>query len=153
MIGRYPPCVVCGADALVTADDGMDLCIRHLPEPTAVRAEGVSMAEPNWADVDPRMRTLVEALRYNGFETTDSGFGDSDMECAMPWPHVAMVVPPVALVEEACRLRDVLADLGVDVVPLREDMLGASIQAGYCPALDMATLLLTGVTGADLGDE
>lgn len=108
------------------------------------------MGEPDWADVDSRMRTLVRALRHNGFETTDSGYGDSDMGCALPWPHVAMVVPAAVLVEEADRLRDVLGDLGVEVAPLREDMQGAAIQAGYCPAAGIATLLLTGVTDEDL---
>ena len=52
-------------------------------------------------EIDPGIRALVLALRLEGFETCDSGDGQSKPADwyatgeALPFPHVACIVPPL----------------------------------------------------------
>ena len=57
--------------------------------------------------LDPGVRDLVVALREQGFETTDSGDGESKPEGQrdLDYPHVFMVVPVTRIAEEARRLQ------------------------------------------------
>lgn len=102
-------------------------------------------------EIQPKMRRLVGWLNSWGYETTDSGDGvtnvEAGMEGALPFPHVVMVVhPPAALVTYSLGL---LCDLEVIGVQMR----GRSdrwIEATYDPVDGVATMMLAGLTDADV---
>ena len=66
--------------------------------------------------LDPGIADVVQRLREAGFETTDSGDGVSkpNMECAMPFPHVAARLRILGdcdwLADEAHRMRAVCGE-------------------------------------------
>ena len=107
------------------------------------------MDEIDLQSLSPGIRRTVAFLRSEGFETTDSGDGHSNMgmECAMPFPNVAIRCPnPENLVSEARRLQEVLAKNGVMVEPLGPDDPEVTqpphIEATYDPSNDIGFILL-----------
>jgi len=99
-------------------------------------------------DLCPGIRRTVAWLQELGFQTTDSGDGISNegMECAIPFPNVAMVCQPDRLATEADRLFVLLAGRGVMVEPCSPEEPGPpQIQASYDPANGVAVLVLTNV--------
>lgn len=59
--------------------------------------------------LSPGIRNAVLWMRKNGFETTDSGDGSNygqGMECAVPYPMIAIVVSKADLLDEADRLAE-----------------------------------------------
>lgn len=66
--------------------------------------------------LSPGIRGAVLWLRKNGFETTDSGDGSNygqGMECAVPYPMIAIVVSKADLLDEADRLAELLSKEGL----------------------------------------
>lgn len=83
--------------------------------------------------IDPGVRMLVSLLRQHGFDTTDSGDGQSKEENGLDVPHVHIVCHAQLLVYEADRLHRVLAMHGVTIQPIAQE--GAPcVQATYDPA-------------------
>lgn len=105
-------------------------------------------------DLDPGIRRLVTWLQDLGFQTTDSGDGTTKFaqgwteECAMPFPHVAMVCSPYDMLTEADDLRSYLESAGVVLTP--EGVEGPTLVASYDPADSSAILLLSHVADTDL---
>lgn len=105
------------------------------------------MRESDLDRLTPGIRRTVEFLVSKGFETTDSGDGCSNegMECAMPFPNVAMTCIPTDLIFEARRLMRVLAEVGVTVEPLGPDEDGPQaphIEVNYDPSNDIGFIML-----------
>ena len=100
--------------------------------------------------IQPAMRGLVDWLNDNGFRTTDSGDGVTNvaagMEGALPFPHVVIRTEPQYMVREAKRLLSTLEEdhIAVYGVP------GRSIEATFSPVDGVATIMLVGITGADV---
>lgn len=108
------------------------------------------MSEFDYDQLDPGIRRTVKTLRTWGFDTTDSGDGKKvGMECALPFPHVAMLSHPDELALDAEYLRGLvdacLALRGQRVQSMGEDP-GAqvSIQASYDPVSKTGLLELFG---------
>lgn len=113
-------------------------------------------------EMDAGIRDTVRWLRENGFHTTDSGDGVSKfteqpgMAFVLPFPHVVMAVPVVAMVAEADRLWKLLVDAGIDVekcevvddqkIPL------ITVEAMYVPSVSTAILTVSGVDDAMLNE-
>ncbi len=107
--------------------------------------------------LNPGIRRTVAWLRSEGFITTDSGDGVTNlaagMEGALPFPHVFMRVPPDVAHEEARRLLRLLKSHGLDVDPgLKSAEAGQtpeaytrSVCASYLPEPDVAMLELIGL--------
>ena len=95
----------------------------------------------------PGIRKTVLWLRENGFETTDSGDGitnvEAGMECALDIPHVIMTVTPLTLVTRARDLCLLVEKRGIEVRP-------GMIQSSYDPADGSAVLALYGISDGDL---
>lgn len=99
------------------------------------------------AEIQPTMVRTVAWVRSLGFETTDSGDGvtnvDAGMEGAMSVPHVVARVPTHALVA--------YADVMWGAVRVRGlDRRGATVEAVYGPGDGVATVVIYGVTDANL---
>jgi hypothetical protein len=84
------------------------------------------------ATIHPAILPIVRRLRANGYVTTDSGDGvtnvEAGMEGALPFPHVVCRVAPTNLVSEANRLHALFPEWDV--------------QANYSPNDGVATLLV-----------
>lgn len=99
--------------------------------------------------ITPGVRRLVAYLNRQGFRTTDSGDGVTNvaagMEGAMPFPNVAIEPgAPEALHTDAHALLLLLADIGIRVHPINDGSVPC-IQATYDPADESGVILLTGV--------
>jgi hypothetical protein len=101
--------------------------------------------------VQTTMRHLVAWLNDNGFQTTDSGDGvtnvEAGMEGAASFPHVWIAVSPENLVSEAQRLRHLLVDLGVPVSAMGADPTVPCIQASYDPCAVEGASAVLGLMG------
>lgn len=105
-----------------------------------------SVMDPN--ELSPGIRDLVIWLNSMGFQTTDSGDGTNfreGMECAVPYPMVAMRTSARHMVQDARRLRAALMGRSVDL-----NRKGIAIEASYSPIDDVAILVLTGVLSSDI---
>ncbi len=118
----------------------------------------------DYALIDPGIRETVRRLRDAGFNTSDSGDGQSKFmvmcECErdldeacehMPdgdtlrIPHVHMTCDPVDLVQQARHLMCILHVAGIKAEPMSPDGTSVSIEASYNPASPVAILSLFGV--------
>lgn len=92
----------------------------------------------DFEQLDPGIRKVVRWLRENGFETTDSGDGEtkSDMTCAFDMPNVAVRVHYRDLLMEADRLADMMHS---HLPSLVHDV---HIEASYDPMDRSAVILL-----------
>lgn len=95
----------------------------------------------------PGIAGTVRWLRERGFDTTDSGDGVSNagMECALPMPNVAMVVPSEIMLTECDRLYRAVVDAGIT-----PDGDSVNVEASYSPVDGVGMLLLLGVDDAML---
>ena len=104
--------------------------------------------------VNPGVRRLVALLRANGFDTADSGDGQTrEFECDPGYPYVHMVVrDPYQMITEADRLMVLLHGWGVEVEGLDEDGSCQNIDASYDPKRTdaKAVIALINVVDADL---
>jgi len=90
----------------------------------------------DYETLNPGIRRTVEMLNRAGFETCDSGDGEThEYGCDRPYPYVVIMVPAFALVEETGRLVDILEDIGITVDPISEDDCGVHIQATFDPGI------------------
>lgn len=94
--------------------------------------------------LNPGIRKLVQHLRDNGFFTTDSGDGEThEHECDRPHGYVVVIVPPERIARETLRLKAVLEQAGLKVVPqtLEGPPEGhCTVQAMFCPADGLAVV-------------
>ena len=87
-------------------------------------------------ELNPGIRKTVAWLVSQGFETCDSGDGEThEFECDQPQPYVTMLVPACLLVSEAKRLMYRLkTQHGIEVQTMDEEVTVPAIQAAYNPA-------------------
>lgn len=104
------------------------------------------------ATLNPNIARTVAWLRDLGYETCDSGDGQTHLAaCDRPYPYVCMKCPPDLLVQSAMELRETLRGLGVPVVSVTaafaagERPSGVCIQASYDPIDGYALLDLMGL--------
>lgn len=96
--------------------------------------------------LNPGIRRTVALLRANDFETVNSGDGVThECVCDSPFPYVTITVEPLALIDEADRLYDLMTDLGIEVGYMAEDGSGIAIEAAYWPTSGDAYIILNGV--------
>lgn len=104
--------------------------------------------------LSPGVKDLVVLLDAAGFTTVDSGDGsnfEAGMECATPFPMVAMLVNPAEnLVAETKRLKTLLESKGVNFSEMADSENGKVIEAHYEPMEDMAVIVVIGVLSKDL---
>ena len=111
-------------------------------------------------ELDPGIRHTVRWLQSEGFNTTDSGDGETKLQgddpypCALPFPHVVVSVSPANLYEEADRLWELLIQIGIDVHATFMDneqlVPRVNVEATYFPGSKTAMILLSGVRDSDL---
>jgi hypothetical protein len=84
--------------------------------------------------INPNIQKTVEWLQAHGFETCDSGDGEThECECDREYGFVAMKVAPEALITEARRLHELLVARGVHITEVNpEDK--PCVQAYFDPA-------------------
>lgn len=112
----------------------------------------------NADELDPGIRKTVLLLRSWGFKTTDSGDGVTkvqggyDPRCVLPFPHVAMICDPEALITESQRLLEILVGYGIDMGELAEDWSNLDtlpgIEASYSPLNGTSFLILSNISDA-----
>lgn len=110
----------------------------------------------DYESLNPGIRRLVSWLNYNGFTTTDSGDGVTNvitgMEYALEYPHVVLRVEPtedlVATAKSLCRM---LREHGMTIEPVSMPH-RPSIQATYDPTDDTAVIVLTGIDDQKMFD-
>ncbi len=106
--------------------------------------------------VNPGIQRTVALLRAHGFETTDSGDGQThDFTCDQPMPYVHIqVVPASALIARADDLLRLITKYGVSFAdsPFSPDgeIIGPHLEAHYSPADGLATISLFNVDDAAL---
>lgn len=104
------------------------------------------MSEPDYSKMNPGIVETVKFLRQHGFNTTDSGDGETrDWDCDLGLPYVHMKVDPDSIALEAQRLMAVLKTKGVEIVEPDEEGTSQNIQATYDPVTDLAYLSLYNV--------
>lgn len=100
-----------------------------------------------YSKLNPGIRDVVRLLRENGFITTDSGDGvtnvQAGMEGALKIPHVVCRTGEDFIIMEANRMFDLLKSKGIDVGP-------GQIESVYCPLQKIVTITLWGITNTDL---
>lgn len=99
-----------------------------------------------YEELDSGIRATVRWLNENGFRTTDSGDGRSKyangdecaMDCAMPFPNVAILTNPSDLATECERLSELLRERGIPPVPMGSEIEPGNIhiQGSYDPTLE-----------------
>ncbi len=107
----------------------------------------------DYAQLNPGIRETVRMLRAHGFDTSDSGDGEThEHECDPEWSYVAIIVAPANLCEEADRLVVVLRKYGIEAQPMSmdEDDDAVIVEAMYNPLDGMALLYITNVHDDDL---
>lgn len=109
------------------------------------------------SEITPGIAKLVAYLQAEGFVTTDSGDGVTNvalqMECAEDVPHVFISVPNDQAHAEADRLMAKMAELGVEFESpdARFDEPGpVTIRASYDPILKNSQIILIGIVDEDL---
>lgn len=108
----------------------------------------------NFKEINPGIVKLVAMVQAVGFTTTDSGDGvtnvELDIQGALGFPHIFMVVDPDRMISESHRLLELLKpaacfDPTVDRMPSHP--LG-TIEASYSPVDKTAILTLSGLDDA-----
>jgi len=104
------------------------------------------------------VKDLVLWLNDQGFNTCDSGDGTNfaaGMGCAVPFPMVAIEVPPDKMHAEADRLKRVLTERGVDFTPPKdeasEDVQFPTIEASYNPQDGYSVIVLYNILSKHIG--
>ena len=96
---------------------------------------GPSLGDEN---LNPGIVQLVKLLNDAGFGTTDSGDGEThDHDCDRDHGYVVIMTDSANLVTETDRLKTVLEQAGILVVPQdmgRPEVGCCYVQAMYCPA-------------------
>lgn len=107
--------------------------------------------------INPGIQRLVAILVAHGFETCDSGDGEThDYACDRLYPYVSMRVMPYEAINETARLKNLISGLGATVVSMTEAFgespvpTSGCIQLSYDPCDKIAILDLLGVKDTDL---
>lgn len=98
------------------------------------------------ADINPGIRKIVSHLRRFGFNTTDSGDGETHLyECDRDYGYVVIRVEPEALITEARRLQQILREIGICTGCIVPEGVASppTIQANYSPDDGLALLDLS----------
>lgn len=106
--------------------------------------------------LNPGIVRTVAALNAAGFTTVDSGDGQThDHHCDRDHGYVVCVVAePLDMVAEARRLADVVADLGLIMVPAAMEAPEpgcVTVEASYSPSDNLAIINLSHVHDRFLG--
>lgn len=102
--------------------------------------------EPNYTTLNPGIVETVRWLRANGFDTCDSGDGEThQFECDYECPYVHMRCAPDKLVSEANRLMDLLAARGINFQPMDEKNSVPTVDCSYSPLFDVGFIALYNV--------
>lgn len=101
--------------------------------------------ELNYEELDPGIRELVRWLRSLGFDTCDSGDGESKPQERrfLDFQHVFIIVKePQNLIEECLRLQTMLKrDHGIELKPSGPDEEGnPEVGGSFDPANRLATI-------------
>lgn len=105
--------------------------------------------------LNPGIRRTVQWLWSNGFQTCDSGDGEThEFECDFPRPNVVMLVEPDELISEGRRLYALLQSVGIHAMPLSglDGDTTPYIEGHWSPCDNMAMLSLYEVTDSMLRD-
>lgn len=105
------------------------------------------------ATLNPGIRNTVTWLREHGFDTCDSGDGQThDPACDIPLPYVHIRTAPYYVVQESIRLMVLLKDKGIvfDNAPHPQDDPEAAaahphIETSYSPVDGVAVISLFNV--------
>jgi len=105
--------------------------------------------------LNPGIRRLVRWLNDHGFETCDSGDGEThECTCDREYAYVVMTVKdPFNLIDETLRLTRLVSGLGVPIAPITGDGTVVSIQASYDPAQASSFIDLMGLKDSMLPAE
>ena len=99
--------------------------------------------------LNPGIVRTVALLREHGFETTDSGDGETHAaECDQMTGYVAIATTPDKVISTAGAVAKCLHDHGVTIVPMgpsTEEQGGACVQATYDVANGSAMILVEGI--------
>ena len=98
-------------------------------------------------EISPRVRRVVQLLRSAHLTTTDSGDGSNHaagMECAVPFPMVAIKTSPALAYDDLRRARHLLTMAGVKFTP--EGQPGPTIMLTVDGADNSSVILITDVT-------
>lgn len=96
--------------------------------------------------LNPNIRRTVALLRANGFDTQDSGDGEThDFGCDLECAYVHCRSSAAALVGDAHRMKSLLEGLGIVFTGLDEHGRGTSIEALFSPVDGLATVSVFGV--------
>ena len=107
----------------------------------------------DYTKMNPGIRKTVAWLRSKGFETTDSGDGETNTyECDRSIPYISIMVDPARMAEESNRLLNLLRDSGLKIGAMTGDITEPCIQATYDPGNKIAIIDLTGVKDSSLED-
>jgi hypothetical protein len=113
-----------------------------------VRAQALAQLPPLPANLNPGIRKLVHFLRASGFQTTDSGDGEThDFECDPDHAYVAIGSCPATLIRDCQVVQALLEGLGV---VFEGDPEGPSLEASYSPIDGFAFVLIFNVKDRDL---
>lgn len=110
----------------------------------------------DYDELDPGIREVVRLLRAHGLHTCDSGDGVTklgEMGCALPYPNVVVQCAPADIASTADLMLAVLANAGVEVLPLGPDSHESgdpTIEASYDPTNRIAVVVLTNVDDSRL---
>lgn len=103
-------------------------------------------------NLNPGIKELVLLLREWGYDTCDSGDGQThDFECDQPYPYVYMTVQPEAGVNASRQLKKMLEGRGVVFEPLDEEGRGPFVEFHYSPVDGFGVLILMNVLSKDVG--
>lgn len=107
--------------------------------------------EAFYDSLNPGIRNFVRFLRRNGFDTIDSGDGNThEFDCDRDFPFVSIQCRPETMVMEAQRLYDLLADEGIRVESVGPTGYEPCIQASFDPALDIGIIDIMNISDKNL---
>lgn len=103
--------------------------------------------------LNPGIRKLVHLLNEHGFETTDSGDGEtSDCDCDRENAYVCVLVKPDRLIDNCAAIKALLKTYGVTVKSLDEDGTVPNVQGTFDACWDTAVIDIINVTDAMLSN-
>lgn len=99
------------------------------------------MNDIDLSTLNPGIRKTVEFLRSNGFDTIDSGDGETrTFDCDLGIPYVHIQVDPDKLVSETKRLAGLLKTVGVEVLAQNEEGTAPTIEGSFEPVSNLGII-------------
>lgn len=103
----------------------------------------MALTEEVRKSLNPGIVKTVEWLNSHGFETCDSGDGEThDFACDLQIPYVHMKVEPSKLVSECQRLQALLLGIGIELEPCNAEGNSRYMQGSYDPLTNSADISL-----------